>query len=166
MCHPAIAIGAGVLGAVTGHNAQADAFEANAATTNAAKILEDAAVNEELALKDTAHAEEKIARDLEGMKKTATAVVSAGESGVSGNSVDALMNELNAGVLRGNTMTSRNFEIDQIGAKRQMESNTRTAQSRINSVSKPSAVATGLQIAGTVASNTSYTKSGGFGFKK
>lgn len=166
MCHPAIAIGAGVLGAVQGHNAQADAFEANAAAANAAKVLEDAAVNEDLALKEQAAAEEKIARGLEGMKQSATARTSAGESGVSGNSVDALMNELNAGVLRGNTMTSRNFQIDQIGAKRQLDSNTRTAQSRINSVAKPSKAATGLQIAGTVAANTTYTKSNGFNFKK
>ena len=76
------------------------------------------------------------------------------------------MNELNAGVLRGNTMTSRNFQIDQIGAKRQLDSNTRTAQSRINSVAKPSKAATGLQIAGAAASNTTYTKANGFNFKK
>ena len=166
MCHPAIAIGAGVLGAVTGHNAQADAFKANAAAANAAKVLEDEAVNAELGLKEQAAAEEKIARGLEGRKKIATARTSAGESGVSGNSVDALMNELNASVLRGNTMTSRNFAIDQIGAKRQLESNRRTAQSRINSVAKPSKAATGLQIAGTVAANTTYTKADGFAFKK
>ena len=151
---------------MAGHNAQADAFKANAAAANAAKVLEDQAVNEDLALKEQAAAEEKIARDLEGMQKTATARTSAGESGVSGNSVDALMNELNASVLRGNTMTSRNFALDQIGAKRQLESNRRTAQSRINSVAKPSKAATGLQIAGTVAANTTYTKSDGFGFKK
>lgn len=166
MCHPAIAIGASVLGAVSGHNAQAEAYEANAAAANAAKVLEDEATNADLALKDQAQAEEKIARGLEGMKQSATAGVSAGESGVAGNSVDALMNELNAGVLRGNTMTSRNFAIDQIGAKRQLESNKRTAQSRINSVAKPSKTATGLQIAGAVASGTTYTKSGGFGFKE
>ena len=129
-------------------------------------IAKDEAANEDLALKQQAAAEEKIARGLEGMKQSSTALVSAGESGVSGNSVDALMNELSAGVLRGNTMTSRNLEIDQIGAKRQLESNKRTAQSRINSVAKPSKTATGLQIAGSVAGGTTYTKSGGFGFKK
>lgn len=166
MCHPAIAIGAGVLGAVTGHNAQADAYEANAAAANAAKVLEDEATLADLAQKETAAAEEKIARGLEGMKQTSTALVSAGESGVSGNSVDALMNELNAGVLRGNTTTSRNFELDQMGAKRQLESNKRTAQSRINSVAKPNKVATALQIGGAVASGTTYTKSGGFTFKE
>lgn len=166
MCHPAIAIGANVLGAVAAQNAQAEAFEANAAAALAANQLDNSAVNEELALKDQAQAEEKINRSLEGRQKTATALVSAGESGVSGNSVDALMNELNAGVLRGNTMTSRNFQIDQISARRQLEGNARTAQSRINSVAKPSKSGTALQIGGAVASGTTYTKSSGFGFKK
>jgi len=166
MCHPAIAIGAQVLGAVQGHNAQADAYEANAAAANAAKVLEDEATLADLAQKETAAAEEKIARDLQGMQQLATARTSAGESGVSGNSVDALMNELNAGVLRGNTTTSRNFAIDQLGAKRQLESNKRTAQSRINSVAKPSKAATALQIGGAVAGGTTYTKSNGFKFKQ
>ena len=166
MCHPAIAIGAGVLGAIQSHNAQADAFEANAQAALDAKAVEDSAANEDLALQDQAAAEEKINRSLEGQQKQATALVSAGESGVSGNSVDALLNELEAGVLRGNTMTSRNFAVEQLGTQRRLESNRRTAQSRINSVAKPSAVATGLQIAGTAAANTSYTKADGFGFKQ
>ena len=166
MCHPAIAIGAGVLGAIQSHNAQADAFEANANAAVDAKIIEDAAVNEDLALQQQAAAEEKINRSLEGQQKKATALVSAGESGVSGNSVDALVNELEAGVLRGNTMTSRNFAVDQLSAQRRLDSNKRTAQSRINSVAQPNKLATGLQIAGTVAANTSYTKADGFGFKQ
>jgi hypothetical protein len=166
MCHPAVIIGAQVLSAVQSHNAKADAYGANANAAIDAKVLEDQAVNEDLALKQQAAAEEKINRSLEGRGKKATALVSAGESGVSGNSVDALLNELEAGVLRGNTMTSRNFAIEQQGANRQLESNKRTAQSRINSVAKPSKAATGLQIAGTVAANTSYTNAGGFSFKQ
>ena len=102
-----------MLGAIQSHNAQADAFTANANAAVDAKIVEDQAVNEDLALKQQAAAEEKINRSLEGRGKKATALVSAGESGVSGNSVDALLNELEAGVLRGNTMTSRNFAVEQ-----------------------------------------------------
>ena len=166
MCHPAIAIGVGALGAIHQHNQQAKAFEENAVAANNAKILEDSAANEDLALQQEAAAEEKINRGLEGQQQKATALVAAGEAGVSGNSVDALVNELEAGVLRGNTMTTRNFAVDQLGHQRRLDSNKRTAQSRINSVAKPSAVATGLQIAGTVAANTSYTKADGFGFKQ
>jgi len=165
MCHPAIAIGVGALGAIHQHNQQAKAFEENAVAANNAKILEDSAANEDLALQQEASAEEKINRNLEGQQQKATALVAAGEAGVSGNSVDALVNELEAGVLRGNTMTTRNFAVDQLGTQRRLDSNKRTAQSRINSVSKPSVVATGLQIAGTAAGNTSYTKANGFGLK-
>lgn len=155
MCHPALIIAGGamsVAGTLKGHNAQADAFDANAREAHAAKIEEDRMVQEDAAVADAAAAKEKIDRGLEGMKTSATALTSAGESGVSGNSIDALMNELDASVLRGNTTTTQNLELSQRGTQRQLASNRRTAQSRINSVAKPNRAATALSIAGTVAS--------------
>lgn len=155
MCHPAAIIAGGVmqgLGTIQGHNAQADTFDANARATHAAKVEEDRMVQEDAAVADAAAAKEKIDRGLEGMKASATALTSAGESGVSGNSIDALMNELDASVLRGNTTTTQNLELSQRGTQRQLASNKRTAQSRINSVAKPSKSATALSIAGTAAS--------------
>lgn len=140
-----------VAGAVEGHNAQADAFDANAKAAHAAKVEEDRMVNEDAATADAAAAQEKIDRGLEGMKSSATALTSAGESGVSGNSIDALMGELDASVLRGNTTTTQNLELSQRGTQRQLASNKRTSQSRINSVAKPSRTATGLQIGATMA---------------
>jgi hypothetical protein len=155
MCHPALLIAGGsmqAMGTLQGHNAQADAFDANAKAAHAAKVEEDRMAQEDSAVTDQAAAQEKIDRGLEGMKSSATALTSAGESGVSGNSIDALMNELDASVLRGNTTTTQNLELSQRGTQRQLASNRRTAQSRINSVAKPSKSATALSIAGTVAS--------------
>ena len=155
MCHPALLIAGGsmqALGTLQGHNAQADAFDDNATAAHAAKVEEDRMAQEDSAVTDQAAAQEKIDRGLEGMKSSATALTSAGESGVSGNSIDALMNELDASVLRGNTTTTQNLELSQRGTQRQLASNRRTAQSRINSVAKPSKSATALSIAGTVAS--------------
>jgi hypothetical protein len=140
------------LGTLQGHNAQADAFDDNARAAHAAKVEEDRMVQEDAAVSDQAAAQEKIDRGLEGMKASSTALTSAGESGVSGNSIDALMGELDASVLRGNTTTTQNLELSQRGTRRQLASNKRTAQSRINSVAKPSKSATALSIAGTVAS--------------
>ncbi len=155
MCHPAAYIAGGVmqgLGAIQGHNAQADAYDANARAAHAAKVEEDRMAQEDAAVADAAAAQEKIDRGLEGMKSSATALTSAGESGVSGNSIDALMGELDASVLRGNTTTTQNLELSQRGTQRQLASNKRSAQSRINSVAKPSKAATALSIAGTAAS--------------
>ena len=154
MCHPAAIIAGGVmqgLGTLQGHNAQADAYDANARAAHAAKVEEDRMAQEDSAVADAAAAQEKIDRGLEGMKSSATALTSAGESGVSGNSIDALMGELNASVLRGNTTTTQNLELSQRGTQRQLASNKRTSQSRINSVAKPSRTATGLQIGATLA---------------
>lgn len=162
----AAATGLSIGSTIHGQNQQAKAYEANARAANQAKIYEDQAANEDLALKQQAAAEEMINRDMEARKKKSTAFASALESGVQGNSVDALLSELEASALRGNTITARNLEVDRRTAGRQLESNKRTAQSRINSVAKPSKAATGLQIAGTVAANTSYTKADGFSFKQ
>ena len=151
---------------IHGQNQQAKMFEANAKAANQAKIYEDQAVNEDLALKQEVAAEEMINRDMEARKKKSTAFASALESGVRGNSVDALLSELEASALRGNTITARNLEVDRRTAGRQFESNTRTAQSRINSVAKPSKTAAGLQIAGHVADKVTYTKADGFGWKE
>jgi hypothetical protein len=141
-----------VAGSVKSHNAQAGAFDDNTKAAHAAKVEEDRMAQEDSAVTDQAAAQEKIDRGLEGMKSSATALTSAGESGVSGNSIDALMNELDASVLRGNTTTTQNLELSQRGTQRQLASNKRTAQSRINSVAKPSKSATALSIAGTLAS--------------
>ena len=77
----------------------------------------------------------------------ATASVSAAESGVSGNSVDALMNTLQAGVLKGNTITTQNLELAQRGSDRQLASNSRSASSRINSVARGNRSAANIKIA-------------------
>ena len=155
MCHPALIIAGGamsVAGTVMGHNSQSKAFDENAKAAHAAKVEEDRMAQEDSAVADTAAVQEKIDRGLEGMKSSATALTSAGESGVSGNSIDALMNELDASVLRGNTTTTQNLELSQRGTQRQLASNKRSAQSRINSVAKPSKAASALSIAATVAS--------------
>jgi hypothetical protein len=127
--------------------AQDAAFDANQKAANAAKIAEDQAAQEDQAVRDTAAAQEKIDRSLEGTQLMSTASTAAAESGVSGNSIDALMNNLQAGVLRGNTTTTQNLELNQRGTNRQLASNTRSASSRINSVAKGNRSAANIRTA-------------------
>ena len=152
MCAPLVLMAASMAMSAKANSNQVKAqnavFDANARAAHDAKIAEDKAVQEDQSVRDTAAAEEKVDRSLEGQQQIATASTSAGESGVSGNSVDALMNNLQAGVLKGNTTTTQNLELNKRGADRQLASNTRTAQSRINSVAKGNKSAARLRIAG------------------
>ena len=133
--------------------AQNEAFDANAKAAHEAKIIEDIAANEDREVAETAASAEKLDRSLEGEKLKATAAVSAGEAGVSGNSINALMNTLQADVEKGNLITTQNLQLSQRGSERQLSSNRRSAQSRINSVAKGNKSAARLQIASDALSS-------------
>ena len=57
------------------------------------------------------------------------------------------MNTLQAGVLKGNTITTQNLELAQRGSDRQLASNSRSASSRINSVARGNRSAANIKIA-------------------
>tara|TARA_X000001036_G_scaffold318279_1_gene296693 strand:+ start:783 stop:1343 length:561 start_codon:yes stop_codon:yes gene_type:complete len=150
--------GLGVASAITGANAQADAYEANAAAANQAKVDTDRQLNLQQAQLDEKAAQEKIAQNLQTQQIASTATTAAGESGGFLNN-DAVVQDIVRQGVEANTMTTQNLErnVAQIGEQRLGAIST--AQSRVNAVAKPSRMATGLQIGTSVLGAASdYSK--------
>ena len=155
MCEPYLTIASVAMSAgsaIQGANAQADAYQANAAAANRAKMDEDRMINLREAQEQEKAAQQKIARDLE-TQQIASRVQATDSGGFLNN--NAVMQDIVRQGLEANTMTTQNLErtTAQLGEDRRGAS-TR-AQSRINSVSRPSRMATGLQIGSSLASAAS-----------
>lgn len=80
----------------------------------------------------------------------AIASLSAGESGVSGASVDALLSDITSQRLTAQTTERRNLDMTIEQLQREKVSGYATAASRIAGVPAPNPFLTGLQIAGSV----------------
>jgi hypothetical protein len=157
MCEPYLTIATVALSAgsaITGANAQADAYEANAAAANQAKVDTDRQLNLQQAQLDEKAAQEKIAQNLQTQQIASTATTAAGESGGFLNNNAVIQDIVRQGV-EANTMTTQNLErnVAQIGEQRLGARST--AQSRVNAVARPSRMATGLQIGSSLASAAS-----------
>tara|TARA_X000001382_G_scaffold58660_1_gene40287 strand:- start:11660 stop:12196 length:537 start_codon:yes stop_codon:yes gene_type:complete len=144
--------GLGVASAITGANAQADAYEANAEMANRAKMDEDRMIGLREAQEQEKAAQAKIAQDLE-TQQIASRVQATDSGGFLNN--NAVMQDIVRQGLVANNMTTQNLErtTAQLGEDRRGAS-TR-AQSRINSVSRPNRMATGLQIGSSALNATS-----------
>jgi len=164
MCDPLTiaAIGMSTMSALEGHKAQGKAYEANAAAANQAKIDEDRMINLQQAKEEEKAAQQRIATDLETQQTASRAQVAAAQTGgfLNNNAVvqDILRQGLNA-----DTMTSQNLDrtVSQLGEERAGAMSR--AQSRINSVARPSRTATMLQIGASAASTAAMA---GYGGKK
>lgn len=100
--------------------------------------------------------------NIQARKAAATNIVAAGESGITGNTVDSLLRDIygQAGAANDRVDQNLDWSMEQIAAEKRGQGFT--AQNRINSVQrgqKPSIVAAGLKLAG--AGLDSYT-----GYKK
>tara|TARA_E500000081_G_scaffold119910_1_gene124258 strand:+ start:833 stop:1360 length:528 start_codon:yes stop_codon:yes gene_type:complete len=151
----AIASGAlSTLGAIQGANAQADAYKANAEMANRAKMDEERMINLRQSQEQEKAAQQKIAQDLETQQITARA--QATDSGLTLNNNAVIQDIVRQGLVA-NNMTTQNLErtTAQLGEDRRGAATK--AQSRINSVARPSRTATGLQIgSGLLSSATDY----------
>jgi len=149
-------------GAVQGHNAQNKAYEKNAEMANKAKMDEDRMINLQESQEQEAAASQSIEQNRQTQELAARANVAGGESGGFLNNNAVIQNIVRQG-LEANTTSGQNLERTkaQLGEQR-LGANTR-AQSRINSVSKASAAATGLKIAGNAINTGAQYYSGGFG---
>ena len=145
MCDPLTiaAVSLSTLGAIEGANAQADAYKANAEMANRAKMDEDRMINLREAQEQEKAAQTKIAQDLE-TQQIASRVQATDPGGFLNN--NAVMQDIVRQGLEANTMTTQNLgrTTAQLGEDRRGAS-TR-AQSRINSVARPSRTATALKI--------------------
>ena len=146
MCDPQYAA------AILDHRAQAKAYEKNAELANQAKMDEDRMINLREAQEQEAAAQQAIEQDRQTQQVAARATVAGAESGGFLNN-NAVMQDIVRQGLEANTMTGQNLErtTAQLGEER-LGARTR-AQSRINSVARPSAAATAIRIASTAHGN-------------
>lgn len=134
--------------ALAGHSAQA---KRNAeATANANRALQ-----QEFGDLSLAQAQETNAANLtiqqinrEAMKRDALARVSAGESGVAGASVDAILSDLSRSASEAVQTTNQNLDMKIAQLDRQKDAAILAAQNRISASPKPNPFLTGLTIAG------------------
>ncbi len=157
MCPPLVVIGAvvGVAkvgGALAAHSAQKKASKANA---SAAREAYANAVTNANALRD--ETTDKATRSFFSARRQAKqarsqAVAVAGESGVAGRSAEAVANQITIDLGEFGIQTERNLgrELGQI--TRDLDTGEAVRRQRISSVPPPNPFATGLNIAGGLAS--------------
>lgn len=143
--------GMNVLGAVQGHQAQKAAYNANKQNALQANEDELRQINLQEAQEDTKAAEEQLANDLNTMQTASRALVAGGESGALLNN-NAILQDIERQGEVANTGITRNFGNTQQQLKEERLGARTRAQSRINSVAKPSSTATALKIGSAVAS--------------
>ena len=149
MCEP-VSITLGIMGAAgslmaadAASDAQDAAYEENLRASNQAKMDADRQINLQEAQAQEAAAQEQLMNDLQTQQTVARAVVAGGESGVQGNSIAAVQENIVRQGLEANTMVTQNLgrELAQMGEQRLGAQSTHT--SRINSVSKGAGVGFG-----------------------
>jgi hypothetical protein len=85
-------------------------FDANRLAANDARDLKVQTLNQRVIQESEAAAEEKLALGIKAMEGEGAALVAAGEAGVTGNSIDLLLQDYEAQKLRGTTTINRNLE--------------------------------------------------------
>lgn len=156
MCDP-VSIGvasAGLAVSVTGDILKAKAEKNQAKQTVASAKLASVEEVNQLSLRENqeqdAAGQSILQADRAARLNDATARVSAGEAGVAGASVDALLNDIQRQNDEFKTNTNINLQNDVGQIEEQKRAARVDAQNRINSVPFPSSLATGLQIGGDV----------------
>lgn len=140
----------------TQESAQQARFEQNRIAANQARDLKIQTLNQRLIQESEAAADEKQKLAIEALQASERAKVAAGEAGVTGSTVDMLINDYEAQKLRG--VTTINANVDNIERQIELEKlgASAEAESRINSIrqgQQPSflaaAVGTGMNAAAT-----------------
>lgn len=142
----AAAISAG--GAIAQDAAQSKASKANKANALAAMADTWRALGIRQQQEQQSAAQTIMQTDRQARTAKALASVSAGEAGVAGASVDALLTDINVQRLTADTTTERNLQMVQDQIQAEKTGAKVQAQNRINAVPSPSGLQTGLQVLG------------------
>lgn len=134
--------------AVAGNKAQAKAAKANTAAANSAFQNTVEGINLRQNQEQDAATQTILSADRQARGADARARVSAGEAGVAGASVDALLGSILRDKLDFEAVTTRNTENTIQQLEREKLGAAATRDSRIAGVPKPNPFLTGLQIAG------------------
>lgn len=144
--------------AVLGHQAQTEAaneqnrmFEANRQNALRAHADKETALNRRIGQEQEAAAQDKFDASLKARQARATNVVAAGEAGVSGLSLEGLLNDISNANSRFGARVDKNVEWTGQQLEEEKRATGFQTLDRINSVKTakgPSFMALGLQIAG------------------
>ena len=109
-------------------------FDANRLAANEARDLKVQTLNQRAIQEAEAASEEKLALGIKAMEGEGAALVAQGESGLSGNSMDLLLQDYEAQKLRGVTTINRNLENVEKQITLEKRGASAEAQSRTNSL--------------------------------
>lgn len=158
MCNPpllaATAATMKILGANEQYKAQKVKEQVNRRNALQAQKDEQRQINIQAAQEDTAAAEQKLQTDLDTRVMASRATVAGGESGAVLNN-NAVLQDIERQGLVSNTAVDRNLDNTMQGLQEQRLGARSRAQSRINSVSKPSSTATALKIGSAIVGGMS-----------
>jgi len=155
MCEPttliAISTVTSMIGQIDAANKQADAFEANNKQANIAKVNEDAQNREIFIQQQQDAASDSLDINKQTLETSARAQVAAGDSGAYDNTGGIMQDIMRQG-LEETSNISQNVERQERQQVWQNLGSKSRAQSRINSVSKPSTLGTIASVTATGAS--------------
>jgi hypothetical protein len=143
-----------ILGANEQYKAQKVKEQVNRRNALQAQKDEQRQINIQSAQEDTAAAEQKLQTDLDTRVMASRATVAGDESGAVLNN-NAVLQDIERQGLVSNTAVDRNLDNTMQGLQEQRLGAKSRAQSRINSVSKPSARARNLQIGSAIVGGMS-----------
>lgn len=163
MCDPTLALlqgGMSILGNMQEHNAQKAAYESNRLMSLNAQKDEQRQINIQRDQEGVKAAQTILDNNLEADQLKARATVAGGESGALLNN-NAILQDIDRQVAVANTGVTQNLENTNISLNEQMLGAKSRAQSRINSVSRPSKTATALKIGSNLVSTGQSWKDAG-----
>lgn len=155
MCEPTtlalISGGLNMASGIAAHNAQEEAYQTNKQNALQAQTDELRMINLQQAQEQEKAAQEQIQNDLNTMQTSSRATVAGGESGALLNNNSILQDIARQGEVANTGITQNLGRTEQQLQEERLGTKTR-AQSRINSVAKPSKTATMLGIANSAVS--------------
>ncbi len=158
----ALSTAVGYVGQQEAADAQDEAYEQNRQNALNAFADKQRDLNTRAIQEQEAAANKKFENNLDRRAAQATAMVAAGESGVSGLSVDALFNDLGSRTARANANIDSNTDYTLQQLESEKRGQTYQTVDRINSVKRgqqPSLIDAGLRIAAAgVSSYDSYSR--------
>jgi hypothetical protein len=134
---------------VAGLAGQAQAYNQNAASAAQSLRLQNRQTNLGIQQKEASNSLKAQQTQSDMLKAAATAAATAGENGISGNSVDALINEYHASEGRYFSSLQTQAQWDRTQADVTKQGQVAQAQRQVNSVAKPDYIGAALRIAGS-----------------
>lgn len=151
MCPPVIAIAAAatsIAGSVAGKIGQDKAAAANKNSATNAMLESWKDIDQRQMQEQDATNVSIMGADKQARNRAAIAATSAGESGVAGQSVDALLSTFDNDASANKVMAQHNLDAQNAQYQAEKRGSQAQAQSRINAVQPGNWMTTGLQIAG------------------